>query len=322
VTGKIAIIGGNNFTGNALGKRLYEEGYDFIVVDIERPPSLPKEVPFYKVDLTQTTADAILANIFKTEEIKTVIHMAFLENPTHNLSMQHELEVIGTLYLTHACAEAGIEKIIMKSSTMVYGAHPDNPNFLTEEHPARGTPSYPFVQDMVEAEKIMMRFKEKHPEVSVTILRLATIIGPEIDYYITRILSRAAVPILMGYDPLYQIIHEEDAVEVFLVALRSDKEGIFNVAGEGLLPVTSILKILGRVPIPIFHPVAYPLVDSLWLAGISPVPGAHLDYIRYLWVADTQKIKDVMGFWGEYDIKSTLEKFFAGWRARKMGFTL
>ena len=318
MNGKIAIIGGNNFIGFSLAKRLYEDGYSFIVIDIERPPALPKDVPYYKVDLTQTTADAILANIFKREEIKTIFHLAFLESPTHNLSLQHELEVIGTLYITHACAEAGVEKIIMKSTTMVYGAHPSNPNFLTEDHPVKGNTRYPFVRDKVEAESIMLNFKKKHPEVAVTILRLATIIGPEIDYYITRILSRSVIPILMGYDPLYQLLHEDDAVEAFLAALRSDAEGIFNIADEGVLPITSILKLLGRIPLPLLHTVAYPLVDSMWLAGVSPVPAAHLDYIRYLWVADTQKVKEEMGFWGEHDIKSALESFFSGWRLRKM----
>ncbi len=316
--GKIAIIGGNNFIGSSLIKRLYEDGFSFIVIDVERPSTLSKDVPYYKIDLTQTTADAILANIFKREEIKTVFHLALLENPTHNISLQHELEVIGTLYITHACAEAGVEKVIMKSSTMVYGAHPSNPNFLTENHPSNGNPHYPFVRDKVEAEEIMLNFKRKHPEVAVTILRLATIIGPEIDYYFTRILSHSVIPILLGYDPLYQLLHEDDAIEAFLAALRSDAEGIFNIADEGVLPISSIIKFLGGIPLPIIHTLAYPLIDSMWLAGISPVPGAHLDYIRYLWVADTQKVKNEMGFWGEHDIKSALESFFSGWRLRKM----
>ncbi len=318
MAGKIAIIGGKNYIGSSLAKRLYEEGHDFIVIDAERPSTLSKDIPYYKVDLTQTTADAILANIFKREDIKTVFHLAFLENPTHNLSLQHELEVIGTMYITHACAEAEVEKIIMKSTTMVYGAHPSNPNFLTENHPVRGNSRYPFVRDKVEAEKIMLNFKKKHPEVSVTILRLATIIGPEIDYYITRILSRSVIPILMGYDPIYQLLHENDAVEAFLAALRSEAEGIFNIADEGVLPISSIIKLLGRIPFPLLHTVAYPLIDSLWLSGLSPVPAAHLDYIRYIWVADTRKVKEEMGFWGEHDIKSALESFFSGWRMRKM----
>lgn len=315
---KIAIVGGNSFIGRSLSKRLYEEGYSFIVLDVERPPSLPKDVPYYKVDLTQTTADAILANIFKREEINTVAHLSFLESPSHNLSYQHELEVIGTLYLTHACAEAEVKRIIMKSTTMVYGAYPSNPNFLTEEHIPRGNPRYPFVKDQLEAESIMLKFKKKHPDVKLTILRLATILGPEIDYYLTRILSRSFIPILMGYDPLYQLLHEEDAVEVFLAALRSDEEGIFNVAGEGVLPITTIIKLLGKIPLPLITSIAYPLIDSLWLTGLSPVPAPHLDYIRYLWVADTAKIKEKMGFWPQHDIKSILESFFSGWRMKQI----
>ena len=79
-------------------------------------------------------------------------HCAFPITPLRDQSKAHELQSIGTMYLLNACAEQNIQKFILASTTDVYGAHPTNPNYLTEKHVARGGFKSRFIRDKVDAE--------------------------------------------------------------------------------------------------------------------------------------------------------------------------
>ena len=143
---------------------------------------------------------------------RSLVHAAFREDPDPNLEMDHELETIGTLHVMHACAAAKVRRLVVVSSTMLYGPWPDNPNFLTEAHPAarasgrpqRGKPA-------IEAESLLASWARGHPDTEVTVLRNCWILGPSYeDHVVTRYLARPVVPTLMGYDPLLQFVHEDD----------------------------------------------------------------------------------------------------------------
>ena len=315
---KIALSGANSFLGRAIADYLWEEGENFIVLDLKRSKELPKDIPFYKIDLTQPTSDVILADILKTENVDTLIHLAYLSSPTKNFSYEHELEVIGTMHILHAVAAAKVKRVIFKSTTMVYGANPSNPNFITEKYKLSPNPKYHCIKNKIEAENFISDFSLKHKDISITVLRLATLIGPEIDYFLTRILNQPFLITLLGYDPLFQILHEDDAVKAFVTALYSDKNGIFNIASDGILPISIIFKLMGKIPIPIFYPLAYTLIDTMWLAGLSSIPSQHLDYIRYLFVTDTEKSKKELGFVPEFNIRQAIEDFSKSQRLKKV----
>jgi UDP-glucose 4-epimerase len=228
----------------------------------------------------------------------------------------HELQVIGTLHLLHACAAQQIETIVVRSSTMVYGAHPLNPNYLTEKHPLRGSPGYRWVQDMVEVEGLLDRYGRKNPRTRVIALRFAPILGPTVRNITTHTFSRPVILTLLGFDPLYQLLHEEDAISAVLTAVDANASGPFNVAGSGVLPLSSLIYLAGRVNLPLLHAAAYPLVRAAWLAGASALPAEHLDYLRYLWVADCERAAGELGFKPTYSTRETLEQFAGAQRLR------
>lgn len=313
----IAITGANTFLGQRLLRRLQARGdFTLVVVDVKRPQELAKEHKFYKVDLTQPTADAVLADIFKREQVDTVVHMAFMSNPSRNQTYAHELEVIGTLNLLHAAAEVKLRKLVVRSTTMVYGAHPSNPNFLTEDMPLKPPRHYRFIRDKGEVEELLARHRKKHPETCVTVLRMCTILGPTVRNHVTDYLRRPVATTLLGYDPLFQLVHENDVIDAFELAIDHDHSTAFNIVGPGVLPLSTILKLAGRVSVPLAHPFAYPMVQAAWLAGLSPVPGPHLDYIRYLWVADGDKAQRLLGFKPRHSTRETIEGFAGVQRLR------
>ena len=108
-----------------------------IILDNKKPENMPEMARFYKVDLMQPTADAMVADILQRERADTVVHLAFRSNPSRRSADAHELEVIGTLNLLNASAAAAVKHVVVRSTTMAYGAHPLNPNYLTEDHPLR-----------------------------------------------------------------------------------------------------------------------------------------------------------------------------------------
>jgi UDP-glucose 4-epimerase len=308
----VAITGAYSFIGAELIKRLERDRryYKVLAVDVRKPTFPMHKTQFHKVDLTIPTADADLAAIFKREGVDTVVHAAFLSSPTHATAWAHELESIGTMHVLNAAAECQVRKLLVWSQTLVYGANPLNPNFLTEDHDLRGDKSRSrYVKDKVEVERQVRRFRKENSDVVVTTLRTATTLGPTIRNYATRFFTRPVAPTLMGYDPLMQFVHERDVVDAFTRAVDQDFAGEFNVVGEGVLPYSTILAMMGKVPLPVPHFVAYPISQALWATQVFDSPPNFLDFLRFLCVADGEKARRVMDFQPRYDIKATINDF-------------
>ena len=158
-----------------------------------------------------------------------------------------------------------------------------------ETHPLRGHSESRFLRDKIEAEQVVASFARSSPETLVTVLRLAPILGPTVKNYLTRYLGRSMVPTVMGFDPLMQFLHEVDALAAFKLAVMRDIPGVFNIVGDGVLPLSTVIQLTGRIGLPIPHPVMYPIVSALWTAQLSEAPPTFVDYARWLCVADGDK---------------------------------
>jgi UDP-glucose 4-epimerase len=308
----VAITGAASFIGAEIIKRLERDRryYKLLAVDVRKPTFPVSKTQFHKVDLTLPTADGDLAAIWKREGVDTVVHAAFLSAPTHAWAWAHELESIGTMHVLNACAECQIRKLVVWSQTVVYGAHPANPNFLSEDHELRGVLSKSrFVKDKVEAEKQVKRFRNENTDTLVTTLRTAATLGPQIRNFATRFFARPVAPTLMGYDPLMQLVHERDVIDAFVRVVDGDFPGEFNIVGDGVLPYSTILAMMGKLPLPLPHFVAYSLSQALWATQIFDSPPNFLDFLRFLCIADGAKAKRVLGFEPRYDIKAIINDF-------------
>ncbi|MBI5117103.1 NAD-dependent epimerase/dehydratase family protein [Candidatus Poribacteria bacterium] len=321
ISSSIAIVGVSNFVGVRLADTLAKDpkfGRRVIALDSREPAFSSERVQFLKVDLTQPTADSTIAEILRSHNCDTVVHVSFFGQPTRDESYAHELEVIGTMHVLNACAQAGVRKIIIASSTAVYGASPRNPNFLTEEHPLSGSKNYRYIRDKIEVENLAKRFREAHPEIIMTVLRFAMILGPTVENLATQYFRRLFVPTLLGHDPLVQFLHEDDAVRAFRLAIEKNCSDAYNVVGKGVLPLSTVISLMGRVNLPLMHSFAYPIISGLWLLNAADAPGQHLDYIRYLWVADGEKAKRELGFEPRYSTKEAAMGFAGAERLRRI----
>lgn len=314
----VAVTGAASFLGtNLVGLLEEDEGVSRIVaIDIKPPQTASRKTRFYEVDFTQPTAEARLSEIFAAERTDTLVHLAFLSSPSHGTVIAHELESVGTRHVLVAARHARLRKIVMWSQTILYGAHPSNPNFLTEKHTLRAPTSEPFFADKIEAEAEVSRFASKVPGAIVTVLRTAPILGPTIHNYVTRYLSRKVVPTMMGFDPLMQFVHEVDAIAAFKLAIDRDHPGIFNIVADGVLPLSTVVKLSGRLAVPVPHPLAQTLGAALWLAHLTEAPPTFMTHLRFLCVADGAKAKEKMGFRPAYTTREAVLDFTSAQRLR------
>ncbi|MCG8589859.1 MAG: NAD-dependent epimerase/dehydratase family protein [Proteobacteria bacterium] len=291
--GRIALTGLGTSLGRRLAESLYQRnpGRFLLGLDLHRPTRLEERVRFSRLDLTEPTADAMLAETLARESIETVVHLGFRQFPTADHELDHELETIGSLHVMNACAAASVRRLVIGSSTMVYGPRADNPNFLTESHPLRGHPDAHSVENRVEVEHLAERWRREHPETEVSVLRPCWIAGPTHVDHVVRFFDRALVPTVMGHDPLLQFVHEDDCLHAFLQATLESHPGVYNVVGAGPLPLSVLLALAGKRSVPVPAPVLYRLGPG----DNGDAPAGFFDYLRYLWVADGAKGWDQFG---------------------------
>jgi UDP-glucose 4-epimerase len=315
--GTIALTGGG-YKGLSLLRWLEEDPAfpKVIFLDYKKPPETLKKTKFYRLDLTETLADVKLAEILKQEKVDTLVHTAFPITPPRSLSRSHELISVGSMYVCNAADAAKVRKLILASTADVYGAFADNPNYLTEKHPARAGLKSRFFADKIDAENRFLKYAKKNPGSVVTILRPATILGPSISSYKTVYFSTFFVPTILGYDPLVQFLHEEDLLRAFKEVIRNDYPGIFNLAGKGIIPLSKAIRLMGKINIPLPLTGLKTLAQILWYLNISPAPASSLEYLKYLWVISIDKAEKEMGFKPQYSCKQALIDFVGAERLR------
>ncbi len=309
----VALTGARGGLGSGLIQRLEADGQCQRVVafDIQKPSIALTKTEFRRLDLTLPGADTQMAEVLREKEVDTFVHLAFLSDFTHRSAWAHELESIGTLHVLNACSLSRISHLRLWSHGLCYGARSSNPAFLTEEDPLRAAsgPNDTFFADKIDAERQVRQFAEERPGVSVTILRMAAILQREGHSFISRMLRSRLVPVLAGYDPLVQFLHPDDAVEALHRTVTRATAGVFNIASDGLLPLRTVLALLGRVPVPVPRPLARRLAGVLWMGQAIDVPPSFLSFLKYPCVLDIDRARRELGFSPRHDIHAILADF-------------
>ena len=227
---------------------------------------------------------ALLRRIVHAADIDTVIDTRLVVDSLHASAREaHEANVIGTMNILAACGgpDSPVRKVVFKSSAHYYGCERDDPAFFTEAMQRPHPPRTRLEADIVEAEKAVDGFARRNPDVTITVLRFANSLGPGLDTTHTRLFALPAVPCILGFDPRYQFIHEDDLVGVLRFAVEHDLPGVYNAAGDGVLALSEVCSLLGKPPAPILPPWGTSLAAAaLRRIGVR-VPGEVLNQLRY-----------------------------------------
>jgi UDP-glucose 4-epimerase len=263
------------------------------IVGIDRRPFIgaPKDVEVFQIDLRKKKAE----DVFRRFSVKAVIHMGIMHDPRMSQEEHHAFNVVGTTRVLDACARQGIKKVVVLSSANVYGPSPDNSNFLNEDAPLMAASRFSEVRDLIEVDMLAHGFFWRHPELETVILRPVHILGPTIKNAPSNYLRLKHPWMLAGFDPMVQLIHQEDAARAMVEALTPGLRGVYNVVGPGEVPLSSVFRELGRAPIPVPHVLARPLLSVLFRYRLAGFPPPELDHIQFLcnvdgsaWVRDVQ----------------------------------
>jgi UDP-glucose 4-epimerase len=308
----VLITGVSRYPGSRLAAQLSADSAVDRVIGVDSvPPVEPAALgrtEFVRADIR----NPLIAKVISRAGVDTVVHAAVTATPrgAGGRASMKELNVIGTMQLLAACQKSeSVRRVVVKSTTAVYGSSPRDPALFTEPMQALALPRSGYGKDAVEVEGYVRGFSRRRPDITVSVLRFANFIGPTVDTALTRYLSLPVVPVGLGFDPRIQLVHEDDAVEVLRLAARSDRPGIVNVAGSGALLRSQVLRRLGRIALPVPSP-AVDLVGRLVRgSGIVDFSPEQLQLLTFGRVVDTTRLHDEFGYRPRYSTASALADF-------------
>jgi UDP-glucose 4-epimerase len=289
---RILITGVSSFWGGRLAQAIERDHTVEAIIGVgtDDPTCEFERTEFVRIGLQH----ALLRRIVQAAEIDTVIDTRLVVDSLQaSARVAHEANVIGTLNILAACGgpDSPVRKVVYKSSAHYYGCEQDDPAFFTEAMRRPHAPRTRLEADIVEAEMAVEGFAQRNPGVTITVLRFCNALGPDLRTTHTDLFGLPAVPCILGFDPRYQFVHEEDLVGVLRFAASHDLPGVYNAAGDGVLALSEVASLLGKPLAPILPPWG----SSLAAAALRPlgvrVPEEVRNQLRYGRGLDNRKLK-------------------------------
>ena len=306
--GRVALVTG---VSRDLGRRFARllaatDGIDRVIgVDVVPPRGDVGAMSFIRADIRTP----VIAKVIAKEDVDTVVHMSVIATPgsAGGRGTMKELNVIGTMQLLAACQKApSVQHLVVKSTSTVYGASPRDPAMFTEDMGPRRNPRSGFSKDAAEIEGYVRGFARRRPDVRVTMLRLANVVGPHVVSPMTSYFRLPVIPSVLGFDARMQFVHQDDLDRVLQHAVLSDIPGTFNIAGDGILMLSQALRRLQRATVPLPGFAVGQLGSVLRQARLADFSPEQLSFLTFGRGIDTTRMRTELGFEPEY---TTAEAF-------------
>ncbi|MHC4838589.1 MAG: NAD-dependent epimerase/dehydratase family protein [Planctomycetota bacterium] len=297
---RIAITGISGRLGRILVRRLHRAHE---VVGIDRRPFVgcPADVHMHHIDLRRNRCQ----EIFRNGGFDAVVHLNVMHDPRASSEEHHTFNIRGTTRVMEYCVKFDIPKLVLLSSANVYGPRPDNPQFLTEDAPLMAGTRFAQIRDLIEIDMVGQSFFWKYPSVKTVLLRPVHIVGA-VRNAPSNYLRLPYIPRLLGFDPMVQIIHEEDVVRAIECAIDPEVQGLFNVPGCEPVPLSRLIEMGGGTTYSFPHMLARPVLERLWSARLTSFPAPEVDHLRYVCMVDGGRAREVLGFEPIYGLEETM----------------
>jgi UDP-glucose 4-epimerase len=308
---RVAVTGSENHFGRRLLELLAADAQveSVLAVDVKPPQKTAAKVRWEEVDLVHPRSAERLTTFLRETGAEVLVHTASLSRPSHRGGWAHELEAIGTRNMLAAAEGAGLRKVVLRSTTLAYGARASNPAYLSESAPLAGAEHSTWLADKIEVEHQWAAFAHKHPSRVVTVLRYAPVLGPTADTLGTNFLRGAVAPAWLGFDPLVQVVHEDDAAEAARRALHADVRGAVNIAAPGVLPMSTAVRLAGGHPVPMPGTMLRGVARTLWNTQLGAYPPGMIDFLRYPCVGRLDLMQQALGFTPRHGVREAVASF-------------
>jgi UDP-glucose 4-epimerase len=236
-----------------------------------------------------------LVELLQAEQIDTVIQLDFAgaDAPAHGREAAVQQNVLGTMELLGACAQAGVTQVVIRSHSGVYGASPLNPTLIGEGRPVARKGLSGLLRDLAEVEVFAAEFAAQHPELRVATLRMAPMVGawsPLAEYF-----AQPGPRTIMGFDPSLQLLHIDDAVDAVALAARAPCSGAFNLAADDTVSISQAIRLSGQQPMPTFEGLIAPSATMGDRSKLRPWP-LDMAFLRHGCIVDTRRAKEELGW--------------------------
>ncbi|GAA2212762.1 NAD-dependent epimerase/dehydratase family protein [Nonomuraea monospora] len=296
-----------------------------IGVDTVPPPSLTRDggislgrTEFVRVDLRSPD----IAQVIAAADIDTVVHMSLVSAPTRSggRAAMKEHNVIGTMQLLGACQRsATVRRVVVRSTTAVYGSSPRDPAVFTEGLEPHDGPIHGYAKDAAEVEGYVRGFARRRPDVVVSLLRFANFMGPGVDSPLTRYFTQPVLPTVFGFDPRLQFVHEDDAVEVLRRMATENHPGTYNVAGSGVLLLSQCARRAGRPTLPLFSPAFKVLGGAVRRIGLVEYSPEQVRLMCHGRAVDIAMLEAELGWKPKFTTGAAFDDFLRSRGLRPLG---
>ena len=315
---RVLIPGIAGLLARKVATRLLADGHEVIGVDPRGWPGAPKEIELHAVDIRKRGAEVV----FRKRRPEAVVHMATVTALVVAAEERYRINLGGTRAVFEYCAAYGVEQMIFVGRHTYYGAGADAPLYHTESEPPQELGAYPELADLVDADLFAANALWRLPKLSTAVLRLCYTLGPSGHGTLAGFLRARMVPMVLGFDPLFHFMHEDDAAEAIALALTKRLRGIYNVAGPQPLPLSVIANEAGRRVLPLPEPVLALLAGR---AGLPRLSRGALAHIKYPIVVDSSAFRAATSFQNRFDELTTIQTFAdafpAGGSARQVSLS-
>jgi len=280
--------------------RLLREGHE--VSGIDRRPWEDAPIEFHEVDVRKRAAE----DVFRKTRPQAVVHMATVTSLAVHGEERHRINLGGTRAVFEYSRAYGVEHCVFVGRHTFYGAGPDSPLFHTEDEPPMELSSFPELADLVAADLYAATALWRTPQFATTVLRVCYTLGPSGEGTLARFLRGKRVPLGLGFDPLFQFMHEDDVVAALVVTLGKRPRGVFNVAGPQPIPISYVVREAGRRQLALPDFVIARLLGRF---GLPTLPVGALAHVKYPVVVDARAFGLATGFAHVYDESATIRSF-------------
>lgn len=298
--GRVVVTGICGRLGKRLARALHRT-HEVVGVDGRAFPGRPRDVEHHELDLRSKR----LKDVFRKGEVAALVHLGILHDPRVSEEDHHVFNVVAMQRLLECAEQFRVPKVVVLSSANVYGPRPDNPQFLNEEAPLLAAGRFSGIRGLIELDMSAQSFFWRNPDTETVILRPSHILGT-VRNAPSNYLRLKRVPTLLGFDPMMQVIHQDDVVASLVLSLRPGVRGVFNLAGPPPISLSRALEVLGRAALPVPHSAARLVVERLFRWKVTSFPAPELDFIRYVCMVDDSRARRVLGYAPVHDLLATL----------------
>lgn len=239
-----------------------------------------------------------IESLFRKYAINCVVHLAAIVSPGNDSSpdLEYRVDVLGTKNIVKCALAAGVGQIITLSSGAAYGYHANNPVPLKEDDELRGNAEFAYARHKRLVEEFLAKTRLISPQLRQLILRPGTILGPQVKSPVSAIFEGPVVIGIAGADTPFVMILVDDVAAIIVMGILKDSEGIYNLAGDGVLSLRQIANWVGKPYVPVPAWLLKLVLRMLKALNLSVRGPEGVDFLRYRPVLDNDRLKTEFGF--------------------------